>query len=49
MIHQTITKAVLAIVFTLVLTFGAGLIADQIGVSMTQPAYACGSHNGGGC
>lgn len=49
MMRQTITKFVLAVVFTFALTLGAGIVADQIGFSLTQPAYACNSNNGGGC
>lgn len=47
--RYTMTKVVLAVVFTLALTFGAGLIAEQSGFSTAQPAYACPGSNGGGC
>ena len=47
--RYTITKVVLAIVFTLALTLGSGLVAEQSGFSMAQPAYACAGNNGGGC
>lgn len=43
------TKVMLAVVFTLALTLGSGLIAEQSGFSTAQPAYACGTANGGGC
>ena len=49
MLRQTIAKFVLAVVFTFALTLGAGIVADQIGFSTAQPAYACGTANGGGC
>ena len=47
--RQTITKFVLAVVFTLALTFGVGIVGDQIGLSVTQTVHACSSNNGGGC
>lgn len=47
--RYTMTKVMLAVVFTLALTLGAGLIAEQSGFSTAQPAYACGHANGGGC
>ena len=47
--RYTMTKVVLAVVFTLALTLGAGLIAEQSGLSTAQPAYACSGNNGGGC
>ena len=47
--RYTITKVVLAIVFTLALTLGSGLVAEQSGFSVAQPAYACSASNGGGC
>lgn len=47
--RYTIAKVVLAIVFTLALTLGSGLVAEQSGFSTAQPAYACAGNNGGGC
>lgn len=47
--RYTMTKVMLAVVFTLALTLGTGLIAEQSGFSTAQPAYACSGHNGGGC
>lgn len=49
MLRQTIAKFVFAIVFTFALTLGAGIVADQLGLPVTQTAYACGGSNGGGC
>lgn len=43
------TKVMLAVAFTLALTLGADLMAEQSGFSTAQPAYACSGHNGGGC
>ena len=47
--RYTITKVVLAIVFTLALTFGLGIVGEQIGLSVTQTVHACAMNNGGGC
>jgi hypothetical protein len=47
--RHTLKKLVLAVAFTLALTLGAGLVAEQSGFSTAQPAYACGHANGGGC
>ena len=47
--RHTMKKLVLAVAFTLAITFGIGIVGEQIGLSVTQPAYACGSSNGGGC
>lgn len=47
--RQTVKKVVLAIVFTLALTCGLGIVGDQFGFPVTQPAYACNTSNGGGC
>lgn len=47
--RHTLKKLVLAVAFTLALTFGIGVVADQAGFPLTQSAYACGSNNGGGC
>lgn len=47
--RQTVKKLVLAVVFTLVLTCGLGIVGEQFGFPVTQPAYACNANNGGGC
>lgn len=47
--RNTIKKIVLAIAFTLALTFGLGIVGEQIGLSTAPTVYACGSANGGGC
>ncbi len=47
--RHKITKFVLAVAFTLALTFGVGIVGEQFGLSVTQTAHACSSHNGGGC
>lgn len=47
--RHTMKKLVLAVAFTLALTFGSGIVGEQFGLSVTQTAHACGSHNGGGC
>lgn len=49
MMRLTIAKIVFAVVFTFALTFGAGIVADQLGVPVTQTVYACVGSNGGGC
>ena len=47
--RHTLKKLVLAVAFTLALTFGVGIVGEQFGVSVTQTAHACSSNNGGGC
>lgn len=47
--RYTITKVVLAIVFTLALTFGVGIVGDQVGLNVTPTANACSHTGGGGC
>lgn len=50
MITKNITKLLFAILLTLFLTIGSGIVANQIGLSITPSAYACtGSGSGGGC
>lgn len=49
MMRLTIAKIVFAVVFTFALTFGASIVADQIGFPVTPTVYACGGSNGGGC
>jgi hypothetical protein len=47
--RHTLKKLVLAVAFTLALTFGVGIVGEQFGLSVTQTAHACASSNGGGC
>lgn len=47
--RYTITKFVLAVAFTLALTFGIGIVGEQIGFNMTPTANACSHTSGGGC
>lgn len=47
--RQTVKKVVLAVVFTIALTCGFGIVGDQFGLSVTQTAHACNANNGGGC
>lgn len=47
--RHNMKKFVLAVAFTLALTFGIGIVGEQIGLSVTQTAHACAMSNGGGC
>lgn len=50
MITKSITKLLFAIVLMLSMTIGSGIIANQIGLPITPPLYACsGAGGGGGC
>ncbi|MEZ4865991.1 MAG: hypothetical protein R3C14_32045 [Caldilineaceae bacterium] len=46
---QNVTKLCVAIVLTLALTLGSGIVAEQIGLTLTPTVYACGNSGGGGC
>ena len=44
------TKRRLAVLWLAVaLTFGSGIVTQQIGFDTTPAAYACGASTGGGC
>lgn len=47
--RHTLKKLVLAVAFTLALTFGIGIVGDQIGFNVTPTANACSHTGGGGC
>ena len=51
MITKNITKFIVAIALTLAVTFGSGIVAEEIGVSVTPTVHACVSSgtSGGGC
>lgn len=43
------TKLFVIVLLALFATFGSGILAQQIGLSLTPAAYACTSSGGGGC
>lgn len=50
MIINTISKLVIAVVLTLAVTFGSGVVGHEIGLPIVQAAHACnGAGGGGGC
>lgn len=51
MISKNITKIIVAVALTLAVTFGSGVVADEIGFDVTPSVYAgqCSSTSGGGC
>lgn len=46
---KTITKLFFAVVLTLAITMGSGIITEQAGLSPAPAVYACGNSGGGGC
>ena len=51
MIRHTLIKVLFVLLLTIASTVGAGVVAEEMGMSVTPQVYACGSggHNGGGC
>lgn len=52
MITKNITKIIVAVALTLAVTFGSGVVTEEIGLDVTSSVYAgpCTSGgNGGGC
>lgn len=48
MIIKNITKLFIAIVLTVTVTIGSGVVADTLDVSAVPTVYACGSGGGSG-
>ncbi len=47
---KQMTKLFFVVLLTLAATVGSGILAEQIGLSLTPAVYACsGSGSGGGC
>jgi len=46
---KNITKLFFAVMLTLAITMGSGIITEQTGLSLTPAVYACGNSGGGGC
>lgn len=42
-------KTLLALVLTLAVIFGSGVVMEKTGVALVPSAYACGASSGGGC
>ena len=52
MTTNNITKIIVAVALTLAVTFGSGIVEQEIGLDITQSVYAgdnCGTSSGGGC
>lgn len=51
MITQNLIKIVIAVVLTLVVTIGSGIVSEQVGLRGAPGVYAgdCTSGSGGGC
>lgn len=45
---MNITKLIVAVVITLAITIGSGIVADEMGLSVTPTAHACTHGSGGG-
>lgn len=48
-IKKHVAKFIIATVLTVAMTVGMGVVAAQIGLSLTPAVYACGTAGGGGC
>ncbi len=48
MITKNITKLVIAVVLTISIISGSGVVAEQIGLDVTSSVQACGNAGGGG-
>ena len=46
---KQLTKLFVVALLALFATVGSGLVAQQVGVSLTPAAHACGAAGGGGC
>ena len=51
MITRNMTKFVVAVALTLAITFGSGIVADELGLPTNSHVYACihTGGSGGGC
>lgn len=51
MLKKRIVNWVIVAALLIAVTGGVGIVADQLGLPVTAPAYACpaGSGGGGGC
>ncbi|MEM7129818.1 MAG: hypothetical protein AAF702_26025 [Chloroflexota bacterium] len=48
MTTKNLAKFIVAVVLTLSVALGSGIVAEEIGVSVTPSLYACTGHGGGG-
>lgn len=46
---KKLTKLLFITLLALFATFGSGILAEQVGLSITPSIYACSSTGGGGC
>ena len=46
---KQLTKLFFVALLALFATFGSGIVAQQVGLSLTPAVYACGGTGGGGC
>lgn len=51
MMTKNIAKVAVAVALTLAMTFGGGVVEQEIGLDVTPSVYAgnCGTSGGGGC
>lgn len=51
MTTKNITKIIVAVALTLAVTFGGGVVEQEVGLDVTPSVYAgpCTSASGGGC
>ena len=49
MIKTAISKLIIAVVLTITLISGSGVIAEQAGFDIAPALHACGHNSGGGC
>ena len=49
MITKNIAKLIVAVTLTIAMFTGTGVVAEQIGLSLTSVVQACTSAGGGGC